>query len=287
MVRRVTPSQFRSMIRQQQQKTRQAADRVNRAIRAHNQAVNRYNQAVRSHNARVRANRQRLANEIARLNRHATTSMYSSLRLSVRTVYSAYERLEQASDSGVLDESYNEIVDLSEREAANSAGVVNALLGEPAHGDASPANAAESSLTPSLEDISPELADRWRGALFSLSSQNPDAARHFCTSTREIINNILNLKAPDHTVALEMPECPKTPHGTPTRRAKLQYLMLQAGTNGRELESFVESDLDNIVDLFQVFNEGTHGSAGTFSHPQLRALRNRVEDGIAFLLKVI
>ena len=53
------------------------------------------------------------------------------------------------------------------------------------------------------------------------------------------------------------------------------------------LEDFVEQDMENIVQLFEVFNTGTHGSAGTFDMPQLLAIRKRVEDGIMFLTEII
>ena len=40
MVTRITPSQWNSMVRQAQQKQRQAVDKYNREVRAHNQNVN-------------------------------------------------------------------------------------------------------------------------------------------------------------------------------------------------------------------------------------------------------
>ena len=42
-------------------------------------------------------------------------------------------------------------------------------------------------------------------------------------------------------------------------------------------------DMQNIVDLFRIFNDGTHGSAGTFDMQMLSVIRKRVEDGIFFL----
>lgn len=39
--------------------------------------------------------------------------------------------------------------------------------------------------------------DRWKGALFSLSPTNPDAAQHFCTSAREVLTSMLDIAAPD------------------------------------------------------------------------------------------
>lgn len=291
MARRVTPSQFRSMVRQAQQKQRQAIDKINREIRSHNQkvkqAVNQYNREVNAYNARVRANRQRLKNEIARLNQRTTTTRYVTFRVSVNAVHTAYERLEHAADAGRFDERYNEILDLSEREAANNAGLMNALMGDAQATDAAPPNSPDSPLTPILQAISAELGDRWRGALYSLSPNNPDAARHFCTSSREIITRILNTKAPDNAVFSAMPGCDRTQQGTPTRRAKIQYFLYVQGMKQDELEAFIESDMNNVVELFDAFNEGTHGAAGAFDFAQLQALRKRVEDGIMFLSRLV
>ena len=287
MVRRVTPSQLNSMVRKAQQKQRQAIDKFNREVRGYNQkakrVVDNYNREVRTHNARVRADRQRLKNELIRLNRQPVTARLMTFRTSVSAVQTAHKRLEHAADVSRFDARYNEILDLSERETANSAGLMNALLGDAEPPDELLPNAPDSLLIPVLHAISADLSDRWRGALFSLNLSNPDAARHFCTSAREIITRILDTKAPDSIVTGAMPGCDCTPRGKPTRRAKIRYFLHQKGMEQNELEAFVETDMDNVVDLFQVFNEGTHGSAGNFGLTQLQAIRKRVEDAIMFL----
>jgi hypothetical protein len=84
-----------------------------------------------------------------------------------------------------------------------------------------------------------------------------------------------------------MPNCDLTEKGNPTRRAKIRFFLLRKGLADESLEDFVERDMRNVVELFDVFNEGTHGSAGKFDIPQLRTLKRRVEDGIAFLHRVI
>ncbi|MBX3059321.1 MAG: hypothetical protein KF770_22860, partial [Anaerolineae bacterium] len=133
---------------------------------------------------------------------------------------------------------------------------------------------------------SSELDDRWRGALFSLNPSNPDAARHFCTSAREIFTRILEISAPDMEVITQMSGCDLTDQGKPTRRSKLRYLLRRKGMTDKVLEDFVEQDLENIVQLFQVFNDGTHGSAGKFDSSKLASIKRRVEDGIMFLSKI-
>jgi hypothetical protein len=49
----------------------------------------------------------------------------------------------------------------------------------------------------------------------------------------------------------------------------------------------VDDDLENVIELFRDFNDGTHGSAGRFDLPQLAAIKKRVEDAILFLHRVV
>ena len=295
MARRYSASQIRSKLRQAQQKQQQAITKYNEAVRRHNQgvrtAVNRYNQAVRAHNERVRANRRRLASELARLNSRPTTittsSSYVVYRRSVRTLQNSYSRLETSADSQQLDARYNRLLDLSEREAANSAEVTNRILGDQEAAAGSVDELEDAELLDGLRRISSDLDDRWNGAVFSLNPQNPDAARHFCTSAREILSQILQLKAPDDAVVALLPDCDRTPDGSPTRRSKIRYFLARRDMAAESLEQFVEDDIENIVQLFNVFNKGTHGAAGTFDLPQLGAVRKRVENGIMFLTEII
>jgi len=294
MARGYSASQIRNKIRQTQQKQRQEINKYNQIVRRYNQgaknAVNKYNQEVRAHNARVRANRQRIKNELARLSRQSsttTTTRYVVYRTSVETLHQSYSRLESYADSQQLDPRYNRVLDLSERETANSLVVTNRILGDENAGDTPAEDLENAELLDGLRKISPDLDDRWNGAVFSLNPRNPDAARHFCTSAREIITQILEIKAPDADVFDLLPDCATTDRGNPTRRSKIRYFLHRQGMTEDTLEEFVESDMDNIVQLFYIFNDGTHGSAGTFDFPQLNAIKKRVEDGIMFLTEII
>jgi hypothetical protein len=186
-----------------------------------------------------------------------------------------------------LDASYNRVLDLSEREAANSVVVANTLLGNPPNAELSSDSLEDAQLTDELRRISEDLDDRWRGAIFALNPRNPDAARHFCTSAREIMTQILEMKAPDDVVIAAMPDCLRTDEGRPTRRSKVRFFLHRKGMLEATLEDFVEQDMQNIVDLFRIFNDGTHGSAGTFDMQALSVIRKRVEDGIFFLSRLI
>lgn len=286
MARKVSLSQYKSMIRQAQTKQRQAVAKINSAITKHNQAVNRYNAAARTHNARVRAHRARLKQELTRLANAASQPRYVTLRTSVETVQRSYVRLEQRAEADHYDDRYNDVLDLSEREAANSAGVMNALLGQPEDA-AEDEGVLSSELDPILSQLSGDALDRWHGALFSLNPRNPDAARHFCTSARKLLATILDTFAPNQQVMEAIPDCDTIPSGGPSRRAKIRYFLHQRGMQDNTLEDFVEEDLENVVQLFRVFNDGTHGSSGRFTHAQLVAIRKRVEGAVTFLWHII
>jgi hypothetical protein len=295
MSRRISSSQLRSKVRQAVQKQKQAIDNYNRAARNYNrqvnQAIDRYNQAARSHNARVRANRERIRRELQKLQRHPptiTTTRYVIFRASVQTLHQAYVRLEEQVDDQYLDPNHALILDLSEREAANSLEVLNTLLSGQGTDEAAPPDDLQTvKLLDELRHISPDLDARWRGAVFALNPHNPDASRHFCTSAREIFTHIFESKAPDALVLTTLPGCDKTEKGKPTRRAKIQYFLHCKGITDNALEEFVEQDMANIIELFRVFNDGTHGTAGRFNFSQLSAFKKRAEEGILFLSQLV
>ncbi|MYH33813.1 MAG: hypothetical protein F4133_08395 [Gammaproteobacteria bacterium] len=297
MVRRISPSQYRSMVRQAQSKQRQAINQFNQRVRSHNakirqaqnrqrQAINKFNQEVRTHNARVRANRDRLRRELQKLTRASSRPQYATFRTSVEAVQRSYLKVERRADSNQYDERYNFFLDLAEQEAANSVSVINALQGE------EPEPQREDQFTPSridpvLSEFSSDVRDRWHGALFALDPKNPDAARHFCTSARELLTAILERFASDGEVHAEMPYCDLTPQGKPTRRSKIRFLLQKSGISDDAITEFVENNMENVVQLFNVCNSATHGSSGKFNQLQLHVIRARVENAICFLGEII
>ncbi len=317
MVRKMTPSQYNAWVRQQEQKQREAirrynqeVDRVNRANKAaaekavrdynrevdrvnqHNRrvtqeinreitqynqkrrnAVNTYNQAVRAHNAQVQRDRQSRLSAL-----HALTSTrYVDVRDSSFDLSARYDRIEG-------DRSINsDILAMAESEANNSAAVAHALNIDE---DAAVEEGQDTGILEYLSDLSQDLSDRWKGALFALNPANTDAARHFCTSVREIFAEILDRWADDKAVMAADPHYDRTPNGTPSRRAKIRYLLRLKGAESPEMLGFVEKDIEDIIQLFPVFNKATHGAAGTLTFSSLKALRKRVEGGIMFLATI-
>ena len=283
MARRISSSQLRSKIRQ-------AANKYNQAVRKHNQnvrnAVNKYNSAVRQYNARVRANRQRIINQLNRL-RSRTVIRHKVLHTSTLTLNASYQNLEAKEHEFENLAFGNEFLDLSEKENANSLVVSNVLEGDGQQNIVgNEQELASTSITDELSQISTDLDSRWKGALFSLSPSNPDASRHFCTSAREIFIQILDHYAPNVTVLARFPDCEKTEDDQPTRRWKIKYILVNAGIVSEEAVDFVDEDVKNVLQLFNVFNAGTHGSAGVYELSKLAAIKERVESGITYLSSI-
>ena len=140
----------------------------------------------------------------------------------------------------------------------------------------------ENDLRPDLERFSLEFVRRWEGALFALNPRNPDAARHFCTSVREIFVELLETRAPNDAVLSWDGDCERTQQGTPSRKAKLEYLIFHSN-----LTEVQDDDVRNILELFIIFNSGTHGSAGKYTLQYLLEIRERVEAAFRFLLRTL
>ena len=279
-------SQLRSQLRQIESKQRQAINRYNQAARNFNQAVANYNTAARTHNAKVRANQQRLARELSRLQSRPITTRYVRYSTSVQSVQTSFRRVEAAAATGTWVDQRN-LLDLAESEAANSVAALNVLLDDPVDsGENDDDRLRDTALTTELREIDPELDDRWRGALFSLSPRNPDAARHFCTSAREILTSILNGQAPDKVVKAVLPGFAPTPQGGVSRRAKIHYLLGRTGDDVDGMAEFIDADIDSVITLFDDFNHGTHGAAGRFDFGQLTIIKRRVEGAIQFLHRI-
>lgn len=291
MARKITPSQLRRQLRQDQSEQKRAVDKYNQEVRRHNRkvdkAVNQHNSEVRRHNARVRANRRKVASELNKLRSGSTTVRYQTLRSSTLALNTHYESLELREQE--FDDLHNGayFLDLSEKENANSLEASNVLESDEASAPViDPSELVESEITDELSSISIELDNRWRGALFSLNPSNPDAARHFCTSAREVFVQILETRAPDDAVLAQDPECEKTDRNLPTRKSKIKYTLVNAGILNDAAVDFVDEDVRNVLQLFRIFNDGTHGSSGRYNLNKLLTIKNRVESGILYLSKI-
>ena len=279
-----------SQLRQIQSRQRQAARKVNDEIRRYNskvsqraaankRAIDKYNSQVRTHNSRVRAQRARLQSELRRLANYGASPRYTRIRDSAIALSSVYTKLETSGAAPGLSE-------LAENEVANSLAVVNAFHGYADDPGFETEDLSDTKIHTELTQFSNDYDDRWRGALFALNAHNPDAARHFCSSSREIIAGILNTKAPDEDVEAWDPNCDRTDQGTPTRRAKIQFCLTQRGMFSEELTEFINTNAADLNSLLKDLNSGTHGPAGKYSMIELRSVKTRVEDAILFVCRL-
>jgi hypothetical protein len=102
-----------------------------------------------------------------------------------------------------------------------------------------------------------------------------------------VFTSFLELNAPDDEVLRAFPECDMAPDGRPTRRTRIRTLLARQSMMEEEFEEFVDKDVENVIDLFRAFNDGTHGTAGKYSFGQLKAMKTRVEEGILFLANLV
>lgn len=287
MAKHFNASQFNSKLRQLQNKQRQAINQAinnyNRQVRQYNNEVKRvvsnYNAAVRQYNSAVRRNRQIINSNINRLNSTKISITYStSLTVMQRNYHVVNEVYDESAN---VTPQQNTILDLIEQEQANS--VVTAQVIE--NPDQNVENTEDIEIGNKLLNVSTDLNNRWRGAVFSLNPQNPDAARHFCTSVREIFTEFIELKAPDSAVFQYNPYCEKTERGNATRREKIKYMMRNLQMDDCIVD-FAEADITNILELFPVLSSGTHGEAGRINIKTLYQVKKRVEQGINFLCEI-
>lgn len=288
--RRVTPSQFNRMVRQAQQKQRQAINNYNREVRrvnAHNKRViDNYNRQVTAHNQRVRQNRRKLLTELNRLNSNSTTTTrYVMYTTSTRSLQRSFTELEQASERDEYHAA-DDLFEMAEGEAANSVATLNTLLDHPTEEDTDLSCLQDTTITSELQEISSDLDDRWSGALFALAPKNKDAARQFCTSSREILIGILNIRAPKDDVLAFNPDI-ELMNGQIPRREQINYCLAQSSQQSTELANFVDEDINNVMDLFKPLSTGTHGEAGVYSFAELQAIKPRVEGAIKFLHRIV
>lgn len=304
MARRVTPSQFKSMLRQHQQKLNREITKFNQAqrrlVNEHNSvvrkvnadrtrrrqeylaAVAQYNRAVSLHNSRVRSDRAKAARITSQL-RSGTSTTYTNVRTTTVDMVERFERLKAEPVQGNI---HAELIRLAQAEVDNSLSVAETLF-DLGRDQAEEVDEEPSGILGYLGDLSEDLLARWKGAMFAMNPANPDAARHFCTSAREIFADILEGWASDEDVLAANPNCQMTPNGSkPTRRAKIQYLLSLKGADTPETIGFVDADISNVIGLFGDLNSATHGPAGKFEFSKIKSIRKRVEGGIMFLATI-
>ena len=297
MAKKVSLTQFKQAVNNYNRAVNNYNSAVKKQINDYNRSVNQYNQQlkrnvdnynreVRKFNAEQERRRQKLNQSIRAFNnsRYTVRTTTISYRESVEHLQRSYSNLDtfNQGNSYYTETNPKLFEDYPTQETNNSVQLYNALNDVDDGDYIDPQELQQSYIIQKLTAISSDLKNRWQGALFSLSPNNPDASRHFCTSVREIFTQVIDVKAPDYSVASSFPEC-EFHQGKPNRRFKIKYILSQKAIKSEQLEQFVESDINDILSLFQTLNDGTHGSAGKFTIQQLLKLKKRVEDSISFI----
>ena len=281
---RFNKSQVKSKIRHIQNKYNQGMRKIERQI---NHKINDYNRAVKRYNSNLRQNQSKIKSELMKFQRNSTIRVSSSTyKISVINVNQSYDRLSQKYDFEDNSNRYRNFLEKIEEENANNLEVANVILNNDETNNEG-YSLEENIVSNKLLNISKDLDNRWKGAIFSLNPKNPDATRHFCTSTREIFIQIIDTKAKDNDVIHAFPDCEKTNNGTVSRRSKIKYLLHKKGVNDIDIENFVHTDIENILSLLYELNGGTHGQAGKYSINQLKSIKKRVENGLNFLCEYV
>ena len=288
MAKKINTSQFKSQMRQAQHKAerqirqeqRKAEQKMkaelNRATRIIERDVNR---EIRKYNAQNRRNQQIIERELKKLNTYSTVQ--NTYFVSLEEMQKCYSTVENMYYEYDVTPEQEKILDLLAQEHANSLITANSI-----DNNLSPDfDTEDAEIGLKLAQVSSDLSSRWEGAVFALNPNNPDATRHFCTSTREIFSEFLEIKAPDKAVFDYNPSCEKTERGNATRREKIKYMMRNLNMDD-SVVSFAEADINNILELNRLLSGGTHGPAGKFSFKQLLRVKKRVEQGINFLCEI-
>ena len=274
MAKKINMTKFRS----QMNKLQREAKRAERKIK---QNINNFNREVREYNSNVRRNRNKILRELNRM--QSANTLNTEYYTSVQLVHNTYTKVNELYNKGIVDD---ELFNAIENENANSLELGNVVLNKSEIED-SEESFNELNISDKLIKISPDLNNRWKGALFSLSPDNPEAARHFCTSTREILKVLIDDGIKDKDVINNNPKCEKTKNGTPTRREKIKYAMSKKGISNELIIEFTDNNIENIVSLINELSNGTHGHSNKYSLNQLKLFRKRFEDSINFVCEYV
>ena len=278
MVRKISASQIKNQLRRLESKQRTATNNYNIAVR-------NYNTQVTKVKNELRRNQQKIISELIKLN--SSLRRNTTYTTSVRTLNVSYQKV--TNNYKVLsnvNSKQEELYNLIEQENANNLVVAN-VLDNPQNAIEIEDSLNDSMVGDKLKVLSSDLNARWNGALFSLNPKNPDATRHFCTSSREIFTEIFDNYAHDEEVFSMFPNCDKTERGNATRRSKIKYFLKRKGIELEGADEFIDNDIENILGLYHILSDGTHGNAGRYTLIQLKAIKKRVADGILFLCNIV
>ncbi|OKH42917.1 hypothetical protein NIES2101_31895 [Calothrix sp. HK-06] len=130
-----------------------------------------------------------------------------------------------------------------------------------------------------------DLVRMWQGANAVLNStNNPDYVRHFGTSLRELLTQVIQRLSPDKEIKKWTEDKNHFHNGSPTRKARLLYI--SRSINHNNFSDFLEEDVDSTLELISSFNRATHAPTPPFSHTQLLTMQARLRAIVNFLIEI-
>jgi len=146
----------------------------------------------------------------------------------------------------------------------------------------------EAELPKLLTDLSPDLVPVLRGAMETLKTDNPDRARHFTTSMRELFTRVLHELSPDDEIRewTQSSELFKDndPKKAPTRKGRLLFIC--RNINHGPFCDFIDKDIAAFLGIMDLFQRGTHEIPSPYTPNQLQALKVRAESAIRYIIEV-
>lgn len=134
-----------------------------------------------------------------------------------------------------------------------------------------------------LPQLDPTLLVLYQGAITSLDSNNPDKQRHVAVSLRELFTQILHALSPDDKFKEWNSDPNNLRDGRPTRKGRLLYIY--RNINFPPFNQFIKKDVEAALSFLDLFQKGTHKIKGPFSGQQSRAILNRMESLLYFIIK--
>ncbi len=128
----------------------------------------------------------------------------------------------------------------------------------------------------------------WQGTRAALTPSNPDRVRHYCTSCRQLLLELLPLAAPDEAVRgwTSDPEhyVNQNPKNRPTWQARILFLFERADL--RQRGQFAISDARAAMAVYSRLNKGVHKLEPAFDSRQFTDLQIRGDNLLLFVLLV-
>ncbi len=142
----------------------------------------------------------------------------------------------------------------------------------------------ELSLQKKLSQVDSRLIRLWEGAKQTIKSDNPDKARHFSISIRELLTHVLHKLAPNEEIRRWTSEEEYFHEGNPTRKARLMYICRKI--SAEPFERFFEKDVAATLEFMDLFQDGTHAVQPSMTDKHLQAFKARAEATIKYILEV-